>query len=428
MPVRAGGFITIDDPGALFRAGNQVTTLQGLLYQIGFSRASFSYGVQPLQPPDIAVSTLDNPRPEVPSLTQGPVNITSTNLLNFFLDFSGRGANNQIEFDRQLEKLTTALTSLNTDIFGVIELENTDEAVKFLLNELNTALPGRSYNAASLLTDETSGTDLIRCDIFFDQTIFTFLGASTLDDSDQAAQSVITETGDSSIFNEPSTNRVPIAVSLRHDATAMEFTVVAIHLKSKGGSGSGSNRDRRDGAGNYNERRLNGMKAIVKWLTSNPTGMDVSSSRPIVLLGDFNAYAKEDPIVYVLSNGFASVEDLAPPTYSYVFSGLFGTLDYIFMSNAYANLVQEHATWHCNSDEPDYFDYNTEFRGDNDPWNPFDGSLPYRYSDHDPLVISFGPTNGNFTPVSSSTSIAALSVTLAISLVLGSLLLGHILQ
>jgi len=311
---------------------------------------------------------------------------------------------------------------LNTDIFGVIELENTDEAVQFLLNELNTALPDRSYQAASLMTNETTGSDMIRCDVFFDQSIFTFVGASTLDDSDQAAQSVIVETGDSSIFNEPSTNRVPIAVSLRHEATAMEFTVVAIHLKSKGGSGSGGNRDKRDGAGNYNERRLNGIKALLKWLESDPTGTRISS-RPIILLGDFNAYAKEDPVVYILSNGYSSVEDLAPPTYSYAFSGLFGTLDYIFVSSAYTNLVQEHATWHCNSDEPDLFDYNTEFRGDNEPWNPFDGSLPYRFSDHDPLAISFGPTSGNFAPVSSSVSVPAINVLIPISLVLASLLL-----
>ena len=46
--------------------------------------------------------------------------------------------------------------------------------------------------------------------------------------------------------------------------------------------------------------------------------------------------------------------------------------------------------WHINADEPGLLDYNLEFGRD-----PalFDASIPYRASDHDPVVIGLDLTN-----------------------------------
>jgi len=57
----------------------------------------------------------------------------------------------------------------------------------------------------------------------------------------------------------------------------------------------------------------------------------------IVLLGDFNSYAAEDPITTILINGYISLGG-GPESnaYSYLFNGQVGTLDYVFAKAAVA--------------------------------------------------------------------------------------------
>ena len=117
----------------------------------------------------------------------------------------------------------------------------------------------------------------------------------------------------------------------------------------------------------------------------NRTGHDTDN---VVLLGDFNAYAMEDPIKYLLDNGYSSTIDLSavPPPYSYLFDGQFGMLDYIFVkTEAYAEVVVDSSIWHVNADEPDLIDYNLDYGRDA---SLFVGTVPYRYSDHDPLILN----------------------------------------
>src|SRR3954453_10968384 len=83
------------------------------------------------------------------------------NLLNFFNTFGAgckggttgatmdcRGADNLAEFDRQWPKTVAAITGLNPDVLGIMEMENDgygpDSAIQFLVNKLNDATaPGK---------------------------------------------------------------------------------------------------------------------------------------------------------------------------------------------------------------------------------------------------------------------------------------------
>ncbi|KAL7467212.1 hypothetical protein ACHAXS_007465, partial [Conticribra weissflogii] len=68
---------------------------------------------------------------------KGELNIAVTDTSNYFAtlatsgiqvgpnnDLDPRGAENQDEFDRQTEKLLTALISLDSDVFGLVQVEN----------------------------------------------------------------------------------------------------------------------------------------------------------------------------------------------------------------------------------------------------------------------------------------------------------------
>ena len=61
-----------------------------------------------------------------------------------------------------------------------------------------------------------------------------------------------------------------------------------------------------------------------------------------------------------------------------------GALDHALASASLAGQVAEAIEWHINADEPTALDYNLEFG--RDP-SLFDGTTPYRFSDHDPVLV-----------------------------------------
>lgn len=61
--------------------------------------------------------------------------------------------------------------------------------------------------------------------------------------------------------------------------------------------------------------------------------------------------AMEDPITFIKDAGYVSVEDTS--AYSYVYDGLMGTLDYIFVNPSLASKLIKAGVWHSNEDEPD---------------------------------------------------------------------------
>ncbi len=81
--------------------------------------------------------------------------------------------------------------------------------------------------------------------------------------------------------------------------------------------------------------------------------------------------------------------------YSYVFSGLWGKLDHVFIKDDALSTVDASAiVWHCNADEFDYIDYNLDYG--RDP-AVFDPSIPERFSDHDPIIVALNFTSSPIT-------------------------------
>ena len=109
-----------------------------------------------------------------------------------------------------------------------------------------------------------------------------------------------------------------------------------------------------------------------------------------LVMGDLNAYAKEDPIDHLLTAGYVDqIGRFNTFGYSYVFDGAAGRLDHGLTSPSLASKVTDAFQWHINADEPSVIDYNTEFK---QPLCPTCGpdyysATAYRSSDHDPLVM-----------------------------------------
>ncbi len=78
---------------------------------------------------------------------------------------------------------------------------------------------------------------------------------------------------------------------------------------------------------------------------------------------------------------------VSPRPYSFLFDAQVGSLDYAFIHGASTTSmnVTDSAIWNVNSDYPDLLDYKTSYGRDK---TIFDAGVPYRFSDHDPIILS----------------------------------------
>ncbi len=60
------------------------------------------------------------------------------NVLDYFTSMSSRGANNAQEFERQEAKIVSAITEIDAEVMGLMEIANNDDkAISTLVNTLN---------------------------------------------------------------------------------------------------------------------------------------------------------------------------------------------------------------------------------------------------------------------------------------------------
>jgi predicted extracellular nuclease len=386
------------------RMGDTVTGLQAV---ITYRRGSGGFGdalyrTMPVQEPVFVTGNTRPVRPEV----GGSLKVASINVLNYFttIDDGGnncfpgvrcRGADSQEEFDRQREKLVTALVELDADVVGLVELENnfpdgTASAIADLVAGLNAVAsstwdwvdPGTNVGDDAIAVGLIYKTDTVR--LAPDTT------PAILTDADLPGLGLTAP-----IFDGMSTNRAPLAATFEEPATGGVFTVAVNHYKSKGASeldnpgtecgvdidpATEPNCDQGDGQSFWNARRTQASEAVAAWLATGPTGSDDAD---IMIVGDLNAYVQEDPISFLKGMGYQNLTS-DPATYTFVFDGQAGTLDYALVTPDLADQVTGVAEWHINADEADGLDYNLDFGR-----NPaiFDGTIPFRSSDHDPVIV-----------------------------------------
>jgi hypothetical protein len=341
------------------------------------------FGVYRLQPVGPISFDHTNPRTAAPEAVGGNLRVASFNLLNFFNgDGSGggfpteRGANTLAEFNRQLAKEVSAISTLNGDIVGLMELENDDPsvgqaAIEDLVDGLNAATSPGTY---AFINTGIVGTDLIRVGILYKPAVVTPVGR----------YAIIDHTVDPRFLDTK--NRPSVAQTFELNATGAKLTVVVNHLKSKGSACDDvGDPDTGDGQGNCNVTRTQAARAIVDWLATDPTG---SLDPDYLLIGDMNSYAKEDPISAYVNGGFVDTiaSYIGAGAYSYVFDGESGYLDHALASSSLGGQVNDVTEWHINSDEPTVLDYNVEFKTANQI-NTFYAPDAYRSSDHDPVLV-----------------------------------------
>ncbi len=162
-------------------------------------------------------------------------------------------------------------------------------------------------------------------------------------------------------------NRPALAQTFAAASNVAFVTVVVNHLISKTAlcnqnvSPGGPDPDTGDGQGACNLTRVAAMNELLAWLNTNPTGI---GDPDFLLLGDFNAYTKEDPLSELATGGFTDLVQYfgAPDSYSYAFDGQWGSIDHAVASPSLAGQVTGIAPFHINADEPSVLDYHTNYK------------------------------------------------------------------
>ena len=375
------GDLTYENP---IRSGYTLTDFTGVV--------NYTFGTYSVVPTADVSFAADNAREAAPESVGGEFKVAGYNVLNYFTTLASagsevcgdgntfcRGAENAEEFERQNAKLMSALSAIDADIFGLIEIENNpdDSAVATLVDNLNGIVGADTYD---YIKTGMLGEDAIKQALIYKPSkVVPFGEYSSVDYNDDK--------------NRPSLIQSFKAVN-GDDEDA--FTVVVNHLKSKGSDCDDlGDPDLDDGQGNCNLTRLGAVEMLLAELGS----MD---NQNILLLGDFNSYAMEDPITALKDAGYVDLGAKAGESSSYVYDGEWGTLDYAFASASLAGKVSDTTEWHINADEPIGFDYNTNYKAETEV-DSYYGNSAYRSSDHDPVIVGL-----NITPKSGGGAISPL--------------------
>lgn len=395
------------------RTGDSVNSVTGALAY------SFStYRIHPTVAPQFIAT---NPREDAPELNpEADLRVASFNVLNYFNgDGQGagfptsRGADSLEELVRQEAKLVSAISAMQADVVGLMEIENDGfgefSAIASLVNALNDADSANEYAFVDFNVNQV-GTDAITTALIYRANKVEEVGSAAI------------TTAAPFDFS----NRTPIAQSFKSLESQEVFTVAVAHLKSKGGCGSasGANEDQNDGQACWNEIRTEGASAFADWLDSKPTGVD---DEDIILVGDMNAYAMEDPIRKFDEKGYKNVVaelDGNTLAYSYSFSGRAGSLDHAVATESLLSKVVAAKDWHINADEPIVLDYNVEFKSEGHQSTLYSESA-YRASDHDPVIVDIKSevvlTPEEQTPVVAPDQVFSIDENSAVGTVIGML-------
>ncbi|MER7251718.1 ExeM/NucH family extracellular endonuclease [Kribbella sp. NPDC000426] len=413
------------------RGGDTVTDPVGVLTYTwaGNAASGNAYRLRPIGSlSGTAVFNAVNERPTAPPAVSGGIQVASANLLNFFNTFTGchlgtqggttdcRGAQDNTEYQRQLAKEVASIRFLGAEVVGYMEMENdgygTDSAVQALVDALNAADgPGQwafvNPDAATGVVD-VAGSDAIKAGLLYRTAAVQPVAGATFVD------------------NNPLFERNPVAQTFQ-TSNGSRFTVVANHFKSKGSCPtSGPDTDQGDGQSCWNAHRTLQAQELASWIGS--TVVPGAGDPDVLIVGDLNSYAGEDPIAALEAAGYVNEVKAfqGQEAYSYAFDGQWGYLDYALASPSLVGQVTGAGDAHHNADEPSVLDYNTDFKTAGQVQSLYAPDR-FRTSDHDPVLVGLNlgtPATISGTPPAGTVGSPysfAFTATGAVSLASGSL-------
>ena len=164
------------------RTGDTVSALSGVL--------DYSFSAWRILPEGQVQFTASNAREDLPRLRNlGTLKVASFNVLNYFNGDglgggfpTSRGATTALEFSRQAEKTVAALTAVNADVVGLMEIENDgyaeQSAIVDLVSRLNAKLGAGTYQYVQVPGTTELGSDEIAVGLLYKPSKVAPVGAA----------------------------------------------------------------------------------------------------------------------------------------------------------------------------------------------------------------------------------------------------------
>lgn len=265
---------------------------------------------------------------------------------------TGYGPDNEAQSARQHAKIMDALTRIRADIYGFMEVEQGQAALRKLAESL-TANTGRCY---TWIDDGGSASG-------------SYTKSGYVYCSDVVKPHGALKNNNTGVANRKKMQAFDVL------ASGERFIFSINHFKAKSGTGTGPDADQGDGQGIYNHARVVEAESVLSNYNSNRNYYD---DEDILIMGDLNAYAKEDPIRTLTNAGMTDLHRYfhADSSYSYTFHGEAGYLDHALCNATLRPQVTGMVAWHINSDESDSFTYDKS-----------SDQTMFRCSDHDPVLV-----------------------------------------
>lgn len=265
---------------------------------------------------------------------------------------TGYGPDNNAQHQAQRRKVSQALAKINADIYGLVEIEAGQSALKEIAADLTKAT-GRTF---AYVDDGGSpnGSYTKSGYVYCAQTVTPY-GAM------RSNQTGVKNRKQMQCFEER--------------ATGERFILSINHFKAKSGIGTGDNADKGDGQSSYNGDRVKEAQSVIDEYESFRYFID---DEDLLVMGDLNAYAMEDPIRVLTDYGMTDLHRYChkDSSYSYTYRSEAGYLDHALANAAMLPQVTGMTAYHINSDESDDYTYDKQ-----------DDGTMFRYSDHDPVLV-----------------------------------------
>lgn len=275
----------------------------------------------------------------LPDLGNYRLLVCGFNLENYFMSLGSMGAKTEKDRQRQRTKVSKALKKINADIYGLVELQQGNEAVAEIVNDLNNNLPGRNYK---YFRDATSGS-MQKVEFVYDANKVEPIGT-------------------------PAETNVELSyrkkmICFREIATGEKFVYSINHFKSMNTGGA--------------DRRENEARAVISLYNSYRQNRNVRDN-DVLIMGDLNCYAFTSPIKIFTNNGMIDLHRAfhADSSYSYMYANMASYIDHAISNETLYRQVTGMAAYHINSDEDDQYTYDKS-----------SDATMFRCSDHDPVLV-----------------------------------------
>ena len=276
---------------------------------------------------------------------------------------TGYGPDSSTDHQKQRTKTSQALAKINADIYALVEIQTGQGALAELAADL-TKNTGRNFtyiNDGSVTDGSFTKSGYIYC-------------------TDKVTPHGNMQHNDTYVENRKKVQ------GFTEKSSGEQFILSVNHFKAKSGSGSGANKDQGDGQGSYNAARVQEAKSILSNYSSYTSTF---GDEDFLIVGDLNAYGKEDPITTLTDWGMIDLHRTfhADSSYSYVYQGTLGYLDHALCNSTLYPQVTGMTPYHINAPEKDAYTYNGSSN---------DGTM-FRCSDHDPILIGLRLGKDNTT-------------------------------